>query len=220
MPATTYQVTNRPEISAPGRLEPVRRQVKVAMTATIASSGTNWIATIVDSGTKPGSGIGLNSFPVSHSVRYCSADQHDEAERQRQDVGQVKRAARGAERREIAVQDVQRDHEKRRDWQEIDQEDQELLRAHQFQRDDPEAEVDLEGEIAKPERGIADGDRGQRDQDRRADDPAAARAFRREAHQGQRDQPLMTTQTRIWLVMPWGRKRDGATKVPPSAKAG
>jgi len=33
--------------------EPVRRQVKVAMTAHIASSGTNWIATMVESGTKP-----------------------------------------------------------------------------------------------------------------------------------------------------------------------
>src|ERR1700759_5479593 len=72
VPATTYQVTNRPQIRAPGRLDPVRRQVKVAMMATIASSGTNWIATMVESGTKPGSGIGLNSFPVSHSVRYCA----------------------------------------------------------------------------------------------------------------------------------------------------
>src|ERR1700758_2503359 len=72
VPATTYQVTNRPQISAPGRLEPVRRQVKVAMTAAIASSGTNWMATMVESGTKPGSGSGLNSFPDSHSVPYCS----------------------------------------------------------------------------------------------------------------------------------------------------
>src|SRR6476620_8813199 len=72
VPATTYQVTNRPQISAPGRLEPVRRQVKVAITAQIANSGTNWIATIVDSGTKPGSGSGLNSFPVNHSVPYCA----------------------------------------------------------------------------------------------------------------------------------------------------
>src|SRR3984957_13209927 len=67
VPATTYQVTNRPQIRAPGRLEPVRRQVKVAITAQIASSGTNWMATMVESGTKPGSGSGLNSFPVSHS---------------------------------------------------------------------------------------------------------------------------------------------------------
>ncbi|MFK4985442.1 hypothetical protein ACI4B7_26820, partial [Klebsiella pneumoniae] len=58
-----YQVTNRPAIRAPGRLDPVRRQVKVAITATIAKSGTNWIATMVESGTKPGSGSGLNSFP-------------------------------------------------------------------------------------------------------------------------------------------------------------
>src|SRR5580700_11014247 len=70
VPATTYQVTKTPQIRAPGRLDPVRRQVKVAITAHIASSGTNWIATIVESGTKPGSGIGLNSFPDSHSVRY------------------------------------------------------------------------------------------------------------------------------------------------------
>src|ERR1700704_6298152 len=71
VPATTYQVTNRPEISAPGRLEPVRRQVKVAKMAAIASSGTNWMATMVESGTKPGSGSGLNNFPDSHSVPYC-----------------------------------------------------------------------------------------------------------------------------------------------------
>src|SRR3984885_8360544 len=70
VPATTYQVTTRPQIRAPGKLDPVRRQVKVAITAHIASSGTNWIATIVESGTKPGSGIGLNSFPESHIVRY------------------------------------------------------------------------------------------------------------------------------------------------------
>jgi hypothetical protein len=61
VPATTYQVTNRPQIRAPGRLEPVRRQVTVAMMAAIASSGTNWMATMVESGTKPGSGSGLNS---------------------------------------------------------------------------------------------------------------------------------------------------------------
>src|SRR6202011_3779861 len=36
VPATTYQVTKIPQISAPGRLEPVRRQVKVAITAHIA----------------------------------------------------------------------------------------------------------------------------------------------------------------------------------------
>src|SRR5436190_11810946 len=59
VPATTYQVTNRPQISAPGRLEPVRRQVKVATTAQIANSGTNWMATMVESGTNPGSGSGL-----------------------------------------------------------------------------------------------------------------------------------------------------------------
>jgi hypothetical protein len=41
VPATTYQVTKIPQIRAPGRLEPVRRQVKVAMMAAIASSGTN-----------------------------------------------------------------------------------------------------------------------------------------------------------------------------------
>src|SRR3954466_4028691 len=72
VPATTYQVTNNPQISAPGRLEPVRRQVKVATTAQIASSGTNWMATMVESGTKPGSGSGLSSFPVSHNAPYCS----------------------------------------------------------------------------------------------------------------------------------------------------
>jgi len=42
----------------PGRLEPVRRQVKVAMIAAIARSSTNWMATMVESGTKPGSGNG------------------------------------------------------------------------------------------------------------------------------------------------------------------
>ena len=57
VPATTYQVTKRPQIKAPGRLDPVRRQVKVAMTAHIARSGTNWMAMIVESGTKPGSGL-------------------------------------------------------------------------------------------------------------------------------------------------------------------
>jgi hypothetical protein len=36
VPATTYQVTNRPQIRAPGRLEPVRRQVKVAIMEAIA----------------------------------------------------------------------------------------------------------------------------------------------------------------------------------------
>ena len=70
VPATTYQVTNRPQISAPGRLEPVRRQVKVAIAAYIASSGTNWMATMVESGTKRGSGSGLNSFPVSQRMTY------------------------------------------------------------------------------------------------------------------------------------------------------
>src|SRR3977135_921123 len=45
LPATTYQVTNRPQISAPGRLEPVRRQVKLAMMAAIARRGTNRMAT-------------------------------------------------------------------------------------------------------------------------------------------------------------------------------
>src|SRR3954447_1037951 len=71
VPATTYQVTNRPQIRAPGRLEPVRRQVKVEITAQIASSGTNWMATMVESGTKPGSGSGLNSFPMSQRMAYC-----------------------------------------------------------------------------------------------------------------------------------------------------
>src|ERR1700733_5653208 len=71
VPATTYQVTNTPQIRAPGRLDPVRRQVKVAMTAAIASSGTNWMAMMVESGTKPGSGSGLNSCPVSHNMPYC-----------------------------------------------------------------------------------------------------------------------------------------------------
>ena len=32
--------------------------------------------------------------------------------------------------------------------------------------------------------------------------------------------PLMTAQTRIWLVMPCGRKAEGVTNVPPSANAG
>ena len=32
--------------------------------------------------------------------------------------------------------------------------------------------------------------------------------------------PLMTAQTRIWLVMPCGRKGEGFTNVPPSANAG
>jgi hypothetical protein len=32
--------------------------------------------------------------------------------------------------------------------------------------------------------------------------------------------PLMTAQTMIWLVMPWGRYAEGLTKVPASAKAG
>ena len=55
----------------PGRLEPVRRQVKVAIAAHIPSNGTNWMAMMVESGTKDGSGNGLISFPVSHSVPYC-----------------------------------------------------------------------------------------------------------------------------------------------------
>ena len=38
----------------------------------VPPSGTNWVATMVESGTKPGSGSGLNSFPVSHSAPYCS----------------------------------------------------------------------------------------------------------------------------------------------------
>ena len=32
--------------------------------------------------------------------------------------------------------------------------------------------------------------------------------------------PLMTAQTMIWLVMPWGSKAIGFTKVPATAKAG
>ena len=71
MPATTYQVTKIAQIRAPGRLDPVRRQVKVAMIAAIASSGTNWIATMVASATKPGSGSGLNSLPEIHKMPYC-----------------------------------------------------------------------------------------------------------------------------------------------------
>jgi hypothetical protein len=45
-PATTCQITTIPQISAPGRLEPVRRQVQVAMMAAIASSSPKWMATI------------------------------------------------------------------------------------------------------------------------------------------------------------------------------
>src|SRR5438045_9732367 len=74
VPATSYQVTNSPQISAPGRLEPVRRQVKVEITAAMASSGTNWIATMVESGTKLGSGSGLISFPDNQSVPYCTSN--------------------------------------------------------------------------------------------------------------------------------------------------
>ena len=55
---------------------------------------------------------------------------------------------------------MQRDHEERREWHEVDQEDQELLGGSR--RDDPESEVDLEGEIGQPQRGIADDDGGQR----------------------------------------------------------
>ena len=32
--------------------------------------------------------------------------------------------------------------------------------------------------------------------------------------------PLMTAQTRIWLVMPCGSKAEGLTNAPPSANAG
>ena len=124
--------------------------MKVAITAQIASSGTNWMATMVDSGTKPGSGSGLNSFPVSQRMAYCPPTQHDEAQRQRQGYWSDKARRGRGHGREIAVQDMQRDHEKRRERHEIDQEDQELLRAHQLQRDDPEPEVDLEGEVGKP----------------------------------------------------------------------
>src|SRR6202048_4946880 len=80
VPAPTYQVTNKPQINAPGRLEPVRRQVKVAITAHIAKSGTNWMATMVESGTKPGSGSGLKRFPESHSVPYCRPKSSDGCE--------------------------------------------------------------------------------------------------------------------------------------------
>ena len=63
---------------------------------------------------------------------------------------------------EIPVQHMQRDHEQRREWHEVDQEDQELLGAHQLERDDPEPEVDFEGEIGQPLCGVADDDGGQR----------------------------------------------------------
>jgi len=55
--------------------------VKVAMMADIASSGTNWMATMVESGTKPGSAAD-EQFSPTHSVR-IAGQQHDEAQRQR-----------------------------------------------------------------------------------------------------------------------------------------
>ena len=53
------------------------------------------MAMMVESGTKPGSGSGLNSFPVSHSDAVLQYQQHDEAQRQREDIGQIERAAAG-----------------------------------------------------------------------------------------------------------------------------
>jgi hypothetical protein len=66
--------------------------------------------------------------------------------------------------REIRLQHVQREHKKRRYWQEIDQEDQKLLRTHQLQGEDPEPEIDLEGEVSQPKRGVAYDYRDKRDQ--------------------------------------------------------
>jgi hypothetical protein len=65
---------------------------------------------------------------------------------------------------EDSADQVQRDHEERREWHEVDQEDQELPGAHQPERDDPEPEIDLEGEIGQPQCGVADDDGGQRNQ--------------------------------------------------------
>ena len=142
MPATTYQVTKTPQIRAPGRLVPVRRQVKVAMMAAIASSGTNWLAMMADSGTKR---IGQRLEQLSGQPQYAvlRAQQYDEAERQREDVGEIERAAPRTHGAEIPVQRDEVEH-------------QELLGAHQFERDDPEPEVDLEGKIGQPQCGIAD----------------------------------------------------------------
>ena len=51
--------------------------------------------------------------------------------------------------REIPVH-MQRDHEERGERHQVDQEDQELLAAHQLERDDPEPEIDLEQDIGQP----------------------------------------------------------------------
>jgi hypothetical protein len=45
---------------------------------------------------------------------------------------------------------MQRDHEERGERHQVDQEDQELLAAHQLERDDPEPEIDLEQDIGQP----------------------------------------------------------------------
>ena len=78
---------------------------------------------------------------------------------------------------------VQGDHEERRERQQIDWEYQELLGAHQLQRDDPEPEVDLEGEVGQPKRGMADNDCQERDQDRRPDDTASRGTLGRQPRQ-------------------------------------
>src|SRR3982074_2057465 len=106
---------------------------------------------------------------------------------------------------------MQRDHEERRERDQVDQEDQELFCAHQLERDDPEPEIDLEQNIRKPQRSIADDDGGDRDQDRRPDNAYPAGAFGRDGISASVISPLMMAQTMIWLVMPWGRNSDGFT---------
>src|SRR5439155_24338381 len=83
-------------------------------------------------------------------------EQHDEAERQREDIGQIEGGARSRHGGKIPVQHVQRDDEEGGERDQIDQEDQELLGAHQLERDDPEPEVDLEQKVRQPQRRITD----------------------------------------------------------------
>ena len=74
VPTVRYHVTSRPDISAPGSEEPVRRQVKVEMNPTAVKTGRKFRPTIVDSGTSDGLvASGLISSPVSQRWPYWMA---------------------------------------------------------------------------------------------------------------------------------------------------
>ena len=78
----------------------------------------------------------------------------------------------------------------------------------------------LEGEVGQPQRGIADNDCQERDQDRRPDDPPREARLGANGIRASAISALIMAQTMTWLVMFWGSHADAVMNVPPSANAG